>query len=177
MTEISALQPHRVNALQWVQPSACARKFELRSADTLVGRLEFRSALGSLAEATVAGKTWTLKRQGFFSPRATIRQAGSQDNLAVYTPHWTGSKGLLTFQDGNGVRLACTGFWGGEWAWLDAGGAVLVRFHNRGILHHGAGMDVEPGARSRPDLDILLIAGWYVLYLHQQDSAAAIGAA
>lgn len=172
MTEMAALQPHHVNALKWQQPSGWSRKFELRSADTLVGAMEFQSAFGSLAEAAVSGQTWTLKRQGFFSPRATIRRAGSEEDMAVYVPRWTGTKGVLTFKDGTSLQLTCTSFWGGEWAWLDANDNVLVRFHNRGFMRHGADVEVEPGARDRSDLPILLLAGWYLLFLYQQDSAA-----
>lgn len=174
MSETAALQPHNLSALRWSQPSGWSRKFELRSGETLVGTLEFQSAFGSLALAEISGERWTMKRQGFFSPQATIRPAGSGQDLAVYVPKWTGTKGVLTFQDGSVLHLNSTSFWGGEWAWIDAGGEALVRFHNRGFLRHGTDIDVEPSARRRPDLAILLALGWYLLYLYQQDSAAVV---
>ncbi|MCC7156377.1 MAG: hypothetical protein IT161_17505 [Bryobacterales bacterium] len=174
MSDLAALQPHNVSALRWLQPDGWTRSFELRSGETLIGRLEFQSAFGSLAMAEVGEEKWTMKRQGFFSPQVTLRRASFDEDLAVYVPKWTGSKGLLTFKDGTVLHLNSTSFWGGEWAWIDAEERTLVRFHNRGFLRHGADIDVEPGARSRTDLAVLLAMGWYLLYLYQQDTSAVV---
>ena len=176
MNGMAALQPHNLSMLAWRQPSGWSRKFELRSGETLVATLEFQSAFGSLAVGTVSDAQWTLKRQGFFNPQATIRKAGSDENLGVYTPNWTGHKGVLTLNDGSSLRLKSTNFWGWEWAWHDEADKPLVRFHNRGLLRHGADVEVEPEARRRPDLSLLVTLGWYLLFLYQQDSAAVVAA-
>ena len=165
--------PSQHDSLEWRQTWAWSRAYELLSGESQVGALEFSSDFGSLAEAKVFGVAWSFKRTGFFHPKATARVLGSDQNLAEYEPGWSGHKGHITLAGGERLILQITSFWGGEWALLTEAGQSLLRFQNRGIIRHGAGVDVDRDARHRPDLALLLTFSWYILVLHQLDSDAA----
>lgn len=165
--------PSQHGSLEWRQTGAWSRSYELRSGESSIGTLEFSSGFGSLAEARISGAAWSFKRTGFFHPKATARLLGSDQNLAEYEPGWSGHKGLITLAGGERLTLQITSFWGGGWALLTEAGQSLVRFQNRGIIRHGAGVDVDMDARHRHDLALLLTFGWYILVLHQLDSDAA----
>ena len=59
--------------LEWVQPHALRREFELRAGEEAVAKLEFRSTFGSLASAQSGEGTWTFKRVGFWRSHVTVR--------------------------------------------------------------------------------------------------------
>jgi len=67
--------------LLWIQPAARRREHELRAGDDVVATLRFQQ--GSLADAEADGHHWTLKRQGFWQPRVTVRVPGSDADVAV----------------------------------------------------------------------------------------------
>jgi hypothetical protein len=161
-------------SLEWRQSGTFTRSYQLVTGkDQVVGMLEFSSAFGSRAEGRVADAVWSFKRTGFFSTTATARVCGSDENAAVYQPNWSGAKGAISLAGGERMILQSAGFWGGEWILLTESGLLLMRFHNRGIVRHGAAVEILPEARSKRELSLLLLFGWYVLVLHQEDSAAA----
>ena len=100
----------------WIQPAVRKREHELRAGDDLVATLRFQR--GSLADAEAEGHHWTFKRQGFWRPRVTVRIPGSEVDVAVFQPHWTGG-GVLEFADGRAVRLRSANFRQSEWVWED----------------------------------------------------------
>jgi len=85
--------------LHWVQLHAIKHEFELRSGDELCGTLYWEKAFGSLASVTSEDGEWTFKRVGFLNPRVTVRQPGSDLDIAIFKPGWTGS-GSLEFPSG-----------------------------------------------------------------------------
>ncbi len=93
--------------LCWIQPKGLGRHFELWAGDDVLATLQFETLCGSLATATSAEGSWTFKRVGFFNPRVTVRKAGEEVNLAVYTPKWTGREGILEFPDGRVFHWVC----------------------------------------------------------------------
>lgn len=169
------IQANQLSGLEWSQPSAFSRRFELKAGDSLLAELAFLKTFGTLAEATTASAVWTFKRSGFLTPHVTARLAGSETDLAVYEPNWTSTKGRLRI--GNELlELKTVNFWGTEWALLDPRGAEVMRLRNQGMLHHGATVEVSPQARQREDIALLLTLIWYVLMLHMEDSSAVVAA-
>ena len=72
--------------------------------DALVGRLALRRMFGSLAEGETGDGSWTFKRGGFWTQRATVRRAGSEHALATFQNNtWPGG-GTLAVSDGARVR-------------------------------------------------------------------------
>ncbi len=74
--------------LNWTQPSCLERHFELRSAGTLCGTLHYDSlqvARGALTSPDASTRNWTFTRKGFFGRKVTIREDGSEEDLAIYS--------------------------------------------------------------------------------------------
>jgi hypothetical protein len=160
--------------LLWVQPTARKRAHELRAGDAIVATLDFQR--GSLADAEADGHHWTFKRQGFWHPRVTVRAEGSDADLAVFYPRWTGG-GQLDFPDGRSLRLNSANIWQSEWVWQDKD-QVLVRVKGRhGLIKANGAVAIAPDAASRPDLALLVLLAWYLILLYAEDSTAATTAA
>ncbi len=164
--------------LEFVQPRAAERRFELRAGGELAGSLEFRSAFGSLALARAAGSSWTFKRVGFFSPRATARREGSTDDAAVYTPRWSGQEGEVVLATGERLRFGTANFWGTRFALGDAEGRTIATLGPEpdarrlsDLFRTQALVSVDPSAAVRSDLALLLLFAWYLVVLHHEDAA------
>lgn len=166
------MRSNQLAGLEWKQPSAFTRSYELKSGDSLFACMEFQKVFGTLAEARTADRSWTFKRTGFLTPVVTARVAGSEQDIAHYKPGMMGTKGTVHLAGGEVLEFRTTNFWASQWALLGADGAPLLHLSNQGVLKHGAHVEVQPGAAQRPDLPMLLCLCWYILALHQQDSAA-----
>jgi hypothetical protein len=160
--------------LLWVQPLARKREHELHAGDEVVATLRFQR--GSLADAEADGHHWTFKRGGFWHPRITVRQPGSDADVAVFRPHWSGG-GMLEFPDGRAIRLRSANFWQNEWVW-ESKDQVLVRIKGRpGLIKANGAVEIPPEAVTAPDLALLILLGWYLILLFAEDSAAAASGA
>jgi hypothetical protein len=157
--------------LIWTQPSALRRQYELKNGDEIFGRLTFQKSCGSLVSAAVASQSWTFKREGFLSPRVTVRAPNSDVNLAVFHPKWTGS-GVLEFSDGRQIPWRNTSFWGNEWAFLQGENRPLICFKQHdGLFKISARLEVDPAGAALPDLPLLAALGWYLMLLTAQDAS------
>jgi hypothetical protein len=170
--------------LSFTQPRAMERSYELRAGEELVATLEFQSAFGSLAVARTSSAAWTFKRVGFFTPRATARREGSEQDIAAYTPRWTGREGEVDLAGGEKLHFGPANFWGTRFAFGDAEGHTLATFGPEPDVHRfsdlfrtQAMVSVDPAATARPDLDLLVLFGWYLVILRHQDASAAAAAA
>jgi hypothetical protein len=156
--------------LKWVQPSKVKMNFELRAGDEVVATLSWQRA--SLAAGQTSAHEWTFKREGFWHPRITVRTPGSDANLALFNPHWSGGGKL----PGRLLRFGAANFWHSQWDWRDADEAPLVHFKSRrGLLKIGGQVEIEAAARKSPDLPLLTVLGWYLLVLFARDAAAEGG--
>jgi hypothetical protein len=160
--------------LVWVQPARSKQAFELCASADVVAALRFERS--SLADAETAGQQWTFKREGFWHPQVTVREPGSDANLAVFKPGWTGG-GTLELPEGRLVRFGAANFWHSQWDWSDPAGKVLIHFKSHpGLLRMEGQVDIETEAASLPELPLLVVLGWYLLILVARDSAAAASA-
>ena len=167
---VSSISDVAGQELVWNQPAARRRDHELRAGDQVVGTLHFQR--GTLADAEADGHHWTFKRQGFWHPRVTVRLHGSDADIGVFHPHWTGG-GTLESADGTRLTLRSSNLWQSEWVWLDKDQPVL-RFKGRhGIVKANGSVEVQAGAGGRPDLALLILLGWYLILLYADDVAAS----
>lgn len=180
MLPISSYAAH----LQWVQPAATRRYFELRLGEQLYGSLEFASSFGSRAVAAAAGARWTFKRTGFFNVRVTVRVEGQPDDLAVYYPRWTGREGHLKTAGGRMYEWRAANFWATRFVFSGERGDEMVIFKQgledaglKGIFKYQARVEIAPAAADLPDLPLLALLGWYLMILSYEDSAATAAAA
>ncbi len=162
---------HTTGGLAWQQNSMWTRRWELRSADSLLAELHFDSPFGSLATAAAAGAAWTFKRSGFFSPVVTARTAGTETDVASYRPHWPQSSGRL-LAGSEQLEFRSVSFWASRWALFSPQDQELIAFENTGLTHRGASVTIHESARRRADLPLLLTFCWYLLVLYMEDASA-----
>lgn len=168
---------------EWIQPKTMERRFELRTGNLLYASLVFTKMTGSLATGTSSEGIWTFKRVGFFNPRITIRQEGAETDLALYTPKWSGSSGVLQFVDGPTYHWRIANFWATRVEWTTPAGSPLVTFHSgidnsriSDMLKVQAGVTLSIEARHLRELDLLVLFGWYLMILHHDDTVVAAAA-
>jgi hypothetical protein len=171
------------NQPQWVQPRITQNQFELRVGDDLFAVLVFPKMFGSLANAQAADGQWTFKRVGFFSPRVTVRKEGTDTDLAEFRPRWTGSEGTVQFTGGASFTWKQANFWATEYAVLDSSGETLILFrqgipdaHLSDLFKVQASVEIRPGAQDLQELTLLVLLGWYLMILKQQDDTSATAA-
>jgi hypothetical protein len=168
---------------EWVQPASNQRYYELHDDTSVMASLRFRSAFGTLAVATTADESWTFKRVGFLNIRVTVRRAGEDHDMAVYTPRFWGD-GELTFEDGAPPLLwRPTNFWATQWAFGAPAGGLIMEFktgvpHERlsDIFKTQATVEILDAAEWRPLLPLLLPLGFYLFLMHHEDAAAGAAA-
>ena len=160
--------------LVWVQPARMKQSFELRAGDEVVATLRWERS--SLATGETAGQQWTFKREGFWHPRITVRVPGSDDNVALFNPGWTGG-GTLELAQGRTLHFGAANFWRSEWAWEEKKDSPLVRFKSHpGLLKTEGQVEIEASAAESSDLPLLVVLGWYLLILFARDTSAQAGA-
>lgn len=158
--------------LQWAQPRASRRTFELRSGERLVATLAMRSVWGTLARAETAAACWTFKRVGFFQQRVEVRPCDSDTSIGMFVnATWAGG-GTLTMPDGRTFR-ATTNFWSTKWRIEDEHGAELLRFDYGGVFRLRAHVHVADHARDLAELPLLLTLSWYLIVMLAQDAASS----
>lgn len=168
--------------IYWVQRKMSERQFELRTMENVYATLSFEATRGTLATATSTTGRWTFKRVGFMNPRVTVREAGAAEDLAVYWPkHW--GHGWLEFAKGNRFCWKPTNFWGTERGFVDEpgdplfvlkSGAEKPKFSDQ--LKTQAVVEISSRGYGLAELPLLLMLGWYLMILDQEDNAAILAA-
>ncbi len=150
--------------LHWVE--AGALQSQLRANDDVIATLTWAKRWSSLASAESATGKWTLKRTGFLRPHVTIRESGSDANLAVVTMSG-GGDGVLDFADGRSFRLRGSGVRHPGLTVFDARGrTLLILALDPGGKNNEATVEVERSdPDSAPKLLLLTIISWYVALL------------
>jgi len=165
--------------LFWVQPRVTRRNFILRSGERIFGQLGFQSEFDSLAEAISADRVWTFKRGGFFSPHVTVRQAGSNIDLAIFRPKWTGTEGQIQYSSGEVYSWRVANFWATSYTVSDANGIELVTFRSgsdekkiSNLFKQQAQVQIALVAWQLVELPLIVLLGWYLTLLQREDSTA-----
>lgn len=157
--------------LEWRQSSMLQRSYDLTHKEHAIASLRFENIFGTKATGQYAEEIWTFKRTGFLSPKVSVRAAGSDADIAVFTPGWTGS-GWVEFGSGPRYQLRHTNFWGTEWSFEAADGATMLKLTgNHGLMKMGAKAEITPAAAALPELPVLLLLIWYVRVLVHADMA------
>jgi hypothetical protein len=158
---------------EWLQLESRPRVYRLARNEDELATLKFEKCSGSLATAKFGLKEWTFKRTGFLSPKVSIREVGSETDLAIFSPSWSGG-GSLTFLSGQRYRLRQTNFWGTEWAFEteDGSPAVVLSGPHGGFKQSGE-IRVAQSAASTPETPLLILLIWYLRVLMSDDAVVA----
>jgi hypothetical protein len=168
--EIRKLSEVNLRGLRWARSGKL--ESQLISEGQLVGTLRWASGRSSLATAESADGAWTFKRAGFLRPRITIREPGSDSDLAVMPMSWI-VEGILRFYDGRSFLIRCSSLWRSEVTVFDSRGKNLMALKpdsraggERGlILIERTALDEIPG------LSLLAIFGVYMALLIVREDA------
>lgn len=162
--------------LKWSQPSALKREFELRSESELVATLKFRSGWGTFATAASGDGAWTFKRVGFWQSKVSIRNSGSETDLAVFKNNTWASGGTLEFPNSRAFR-ATTNFWQTELAFQTESSEPLMLFKYGGLFRRSASVEISPLGQRAVELPLLVLIGWYLVFMLDSDSGGGAEAA
>jgi hypothetical protein len=159
--------------LEWHQPETLRRFYQLTFDGREFATLRFEKLCGSLASGECGQRQWTFKRTGFLSPRVSVREAGSETDVALFTPSWTGS-GWVAFASGRRYQLGQRNFWGTEWVFKTEDGSDTVSLSGpHGLFKAGGTARVAQSATALPETPVLLLLIWYLRVLMNEDAGAA----
>lgn len=168
MNDLSATTQQYV----WSKTRSPDRHYELKSGSEVCGVLNFAGGSGSLARAETAHGSWTLKRQGFLSPRVTVRVSGCDDTVGVFTPAWSGGGEFLC--RGTGYEVSATGWFRPTWT-IRSGGRRVLHTESKGgetLVYLDGGVQPEPDI-----LSLLLVLTVYVPVVAAEDAAVIVAIA
>ncbi len=175
---MDALDPATVETLRWLRTAKSPGRYELRDGERTVALLTFARHEGSLAEASTASESWTMKRVGFVHPQVSVRTAaGSPSTVGRLTIHFRRS---LFERPGRPARfLERAGVAVPAWEARDLEGQRL--FHLEPVAEGrelaGGLVSVEPKGRSAEDLLLILNLAWYYVALGWAEEELAASAA
>jgi hypothetical protein len=153
--------------LQWKRTKWWKREFALRSGDEVVAILYKERGTGRTIGEASDGR-WAFKRRGFLSTDIVITELAFQSEIAVVK---RGRKAGIAFSDGRVLAWKKSSFWRDEWEWVDGDGSPLIHFDR------GKNVVLEPLALTLPDLSLLVLAGWHLKILQQEEAAASAAVA
>src|SRR5579863_2594832 len=154
-------------ALTWSRIS-CNRRHELKLNGELVGEMTRPSIWSQSFVAETQHGRWTFRRKGFFATGAEIVDAVTQQQIATFKSEW-GSRGVLTFADGQVFGLTCKGWWRPVWTVTTESGQPVLQVDVREKA-------VEPAAAaSLPEgrLSLLMMFTLYRILQAEEDAASA----
>lgn len=179
---MESLAEHLEHPLYWVQPKTLSRNYELRNEVGTLATLTFETAYGSLATARTSSGAWSLKRVGFFKPEVTVRDVGANTNIAVYRPRWTGAEGDLELRDRH-YTFKTSNFWATQFEIRDRADRLLISYRSGAkkrsfgdLLKTQAEVNVASPQADAHTIELLILVGWYIIVLHNEDASAAVAA-
>jgi hypothetical protein len=153
--------------LNWLQPSSLERRFELHSANGLIGKLHFATvdtAYGSLSDPERTTASWILQPVGIVNAYIDIKNTEANETVAVYRPNLF-NNGWLEFTKGSRFHWQSLSFFGPKWSFADEQHEKVVTMQGRwySLLKIQATVNIEPPWQGLDKLPLLLIAGWYLM--------------
>jgi hypothetical protein len=150
------------SAFRWLRQPGHPVGFQLLAGVDPVGSVRWVKPYGSLAQAEAASGTFSLKRTGFLSPVATLRDGNGVD-LARLEIHFNNSRirtsggGAYAFRR-KGILIP---------AWQLSDGQERPVLHVETVSEHsqlaGGVVAVDDSAKGSPELLALLLLTWYFI--------------
>lgn len=161
--------------IEWKQPNLLKMEYELKSGESLLATLRFRSSLGTFATVETADGCWTFKRVGFWHTKVTIHPCNSENEIASFKNSTWSDGGTLLLPDTR-KYLANTNFWQTKLEFKTENGEPLIHFQNVGFVRPSAKVTIYESAKAIPELSWIVTLGWYLIIMMQNDSSAATSA-
>jgi hypothetical protein len=157
--------------LNWVQPKAFRREFELRAAEGLFALLRWHGYFSATASAISADGSWTFSKAEVFQSGVLIRTPDSDRDIGVLKRTWTGAGNL---ELGSEVTIQWKRAGGNlfypEWGFIGENHEVLHFKSKPGFWKHGVEMKVKQDMR---EIAMLASLGMFLIILKQDENAAS----
>ncbi|WP_243320847.1 hypothetical protein [Geothrix sp. SG200] len=157
--------------LEWMDPMVRVPKYELHAGDEVLARLSLEPLCRTFATVETAEGRWTFKQTGILATLVHIREAGVDQDLAVFHPGFLG-RGLLRFTDGE-TFLWRRAHHDGGWSFQYRDGSVLLTLrletpdpNEPWPRRTRVEVDIAPEGRGHPRLSLLTAVGWFLMLLH-----------
>lgn len=163
---------------EWLQPGKPGEGYVLMAGGQLVGKMMFEHWSRESAGGETPFGRWLFTREGFWKPRYIIVDAQTGEEIAVYTPRWSGSEGTLEIMSVGRYRWRMRSCLGGEHELVDESGRTVFVL-TRG-LERARWTDIfkQQGRIRREDtlldgktLSILLLFAWWMILTQEEESA------
>ena len=151
--------------------SANWRGFELKQNDTTIATLKRPCVWSSDFIATTSTESWIIRRGGFWGNKGEIRDAASQQQIAVFKWGW-GGKGAILFADGEAFHIVTRGIWHPVWTVVTQAGGRVLELHTR-----QKSVEIDPQGVANDRLSILILFTLYRVRQAEEAAAAASAAA
>jgi hypothetical protein len=169
---------HTVNLgnLVWKQEHFGVDHFLLQAGEDCVGEIYWTKWFSDCAVATCAHGTWHLDRPDFFADRVVVMDPATKQKVAIFLKGCFGD-GVLRMRDGRKYEWARTKTFKNYWALFDESGEVVfeIRAGMRWFKHE-ADVVLHAAASAEIQLPLLVLIGWYLVFMAIQDSAAVVAA-
>jgi len=156
--------------LQWTQPRALSRVYDLSAGGEPVARLETTGFARHGARLTSGVHAWRIEARGFLVARFVVLDGGGRE-VATFEGGWLGG-GTVAFAEGGLVlRWRPTSWLRREWVFEDEGIAV-VRMRPRIELLRSR-IDAEIERQTLPDDAAVLLLGLGLVLIRRARRASA----
>lgn len=168
-----SLESFGPGTLLWAQPKGSRRHFELRAGDDLFATLAWERWYSDRALGRAAGREWAFNRKGVWNRRGLAEEVSTGALVAEAPYTWRGPAAIV-FHDERRYELRPANTWRTKWELLDPNEFPVFHFHMRNkLLKYETEVALTPDATYARDLPLLLLFCWYLVYLTNQDAAAA----
>jgi hypothetical protein len=146
------------------------RGFEVKQNEQIVATLKRPRVWSSEFLAETPSQNWIIRRGGFWGNKGEIKDAASQQQIAVFKWGW-GGKGALLFADGQTFFVVTRGCWHPVWTVTTQAGQPVLQLHTR-----EKSVDIYQDAAVESDRLTLLVL--FTLYrVREAEEAAAVASA
>lgn len=172
---MESLYPFTDQKLEWRSAAGVGRVYQLHASRGVISELEFTKKPMKEANGTTVAHHWNIRPNGPLGSKYLIRRG---DEAEVYTTvqlNLAKTKGTLpipgtpakfTFASTN---LFCT-----DWQWLDEQGEGLIGLRQKGLARLAADVYLADHAPHHPYTPLLLMVGFYLVYLNFERQAAQV---
>lgn len=147
--------------MNWSQPRALRRRYELHDARGLVGELRLPGLFSSRARAAVGDTTWDIRAEGLYQSLVRVVRAGTGGAELTFTRDGFRSGGFLDFR-GHAPLRARTGTFRRRLLLQTADREVVMRLKYRGLVRLRGTVRFGP-ERTSHDAHLLAALGWYLV--------------
>ena len=147
--------------LEWIQPRALDRAWELRDADSVVATLEWISSYQAQAKGRTDRTEWGFTLDGFLNPWITIERLDKEEPSRAFrgTPSFNGQLELGEER----VFSWDSNFWLTKWIWTTDDGTDLVRMSRNLSLKTEGTAEWDEEHSTLEELPLIAILGWYLI--------------